>query len=294
MNADSAFHIGQTHDVCQDYAAAGFLTGNGDAPAPYAIISDGCSSSPDTDTGARLLVKSAERLLSASGQVTPDSVAQLHAAAASAAIARAAELGMSPDALDATLLSVHFNREEQTCVVGCSGDGLVLFERPTGEAEIYSVSYPSGYPFYPAYLHQPERLAGDGEAAHASRFTKHASRFTKEVKRFRRDRRGEEFQLLETYQSDAPTEVFCLARAVCRLVALASDGLHSFHSPRLSETTRSVEAISPARVFAELVACRSLRGSFVRRRVRGFLKLCDERGWRHADDFAVAMLHLGD
>ena len=50
-NADAFFSIGKTHMVCEDYARAGTQQ-NG---LPYALVCDGCSSSPDTDIGARLL-----------------------------------------------------------------------------------------------------------------------------------------------------------------------------------------------------------------------------------------------
>ena len=69
MNADSAFRMGSTHAVCQDYAVASAWTaaahtdGAAPPPRPYIILSDGCSSTPDTDVGARLLVKAAEPLL---------------------------------------------------------------------------------------------------------------------------------------------------------------------------------------------------------------------------------------
>ena len=53
-NADSYFCIGSTHDVCQDYAISS-------PDRLRAIISDGCSSAPDTDFGSRLLVKAKER-----------------------------------------------------------------------------------------------------------------------------------------------------------------------------------------------------------------------------------------
>lgn len=53
-NSDAFFSIGKTHEVCQDYARAGDLDGR-----QFAIVSDGCSSSPDTDFGARALVMSA-------------------------------------------------------------------------------------------------------------------------------------------------------------------------------------------------------------------------------------------
>ena len=55
MNANCAINIGSTHALCQDYALAR-------NDGPYVILSDGCSSSPDTDVGSRLLVKASEKI----------------------------------------------------------------------------------------------------------------------------------------------------------------------------------------------------------------------------------------
>ena len=65
MNADSVFNIGATHAVCQDYviARSGETTFGSPNAGPYIILSDGCSSSPDTDMGARLLVKAMDQTL---------------------------------------------------------------------------------------------------------------------------------------------------------------------------------------------------------------------------------------
>ena len=51
---DAFFSIGKTHMVCQDYARSGTTR----AGHPYAIVCDGCSSSPDTDLGSRFLAMS--------------------------------------------------------------------------------------------------------------------------------------------------------------------------------------------------------------------------------------------
>jgi len=50
FNLDSYIEIGKTHEVCEDYATHGTIMG-----IPYIIVSDGCSSSEDTDVGSRLL-----------------------------------------------------------------------------------------------------------------------------------------------------------------------------------------------------------------------------------------------
>ena len=278
MNADSAFHIGSTHAVCQDYAAAGTLAaaahaGGTDAPRrPYAVLSDGCSSSPDTDIGARLLVKAAERLLRESGAASASGLAALHAEAARLALSWAGLLGLEPQAVDATLLTAHVSGDE--LLVGCSGDGVVCFQKDDGALDVYSVGYPSGYPVYPAYAHQPARLRGLADAGRAC----------KEVTRLRAPSVRERLRRVGVSRGDALTEVFAFDAAAYRFAALLSDGVHSF---------LRAEAVPLESVLPELVSFKNTRGAFAGRRMKMFLKDCQRKGWRHADDLSLAALHLG-
>lgn len=64
LTPDAFFTIGKTHTVCQDYAHAGFIPGTDQA---YAIVSDGCSGSPDTDFGSRFMVTAAIQVLAKYG-----------------------------------------------------------------------------------------------------------------------------------------------------------------------------------------------------------------------------------
>lgn len=63
MIADSYFEIGNTHEVCQDYALSGKLNDN----LSYAIITDGCSQSHkecgEVDLGARIVAYAARDAL---------------------------------------------------------------------------------------------------------------------------------------------------------------------------------------------------------------------------------------
>jgi hypothetical protein len=54
MNANHYFSIGKDHAICQDYAISKLINNGG-----CAILSDGCSSSPSTDIGSRLLAMAA-------------------------------------------------------------------------------------------------------------------------------------------------------------------------------------------------------------------------------------------
>ncbi len=274
MNADSAFQIGATHAVCQDYAAAG-LCGHG----PYAVLSDGCSSSPDTDIGARLLVKAAERLLRESGAMSASGLAALHAEAARLALSWAEMLGLEPQAVDATLLTAHVGGDE--LLVGCSGDGVVCLQTADGALDVYSVNFPSGYPVYPAYAHQPARLRGLADAGRACR---EVTRLRAPSVRERLRQVQERLRRVDVSGGDAVTEVFAFDAAAYRFASLLSDGVHTF---------QHAEAVPLESVLPELVSFKNTRGAFAGRRMKMFLKDCRRKGWRHADDLSLAALHLG-
>jgi hypothetical protein len=255
--------------------AAAHADGAGASCRPYVILSDGCSSSPDTDVGARLLVKAAERLLRESDGPPACGLAGLHAEAARLALSWAELLGLRPQAVDATLLTAHLYGEE--LVVGCSGDGVVCLQTADGALDAYVVSYPAGYPVYPAYAHQPARLRSLADAGRAR----------KEVTRLRAASAGERLRTAHVSDGGALTEVFNWGTASYQFAALLSDGVQSFLHPGLAE------AIPLESVLPELVSFKNTRGAFVGRRMKGFLKDCQHKGWRHGDDLSLAALHLG-
>lgn len=271
MNADSAFRMGSTHEVCQDYAAAGACGSCG----PYAVLADGCSSSPDTDVGARLLVKAFARLLRESGRPPASLLNELHAEAARLALSWAGLLGLKPQAVDATLLTAHLHGGE--LVVGCSGDGVICLQTTEGALDVYVVSYPHGYPVYPVYSHQPARL----------RTLADAGLLSKEITHLRAASAAEPLRPVRVSEGGAPTEVIAVNAAGYSFATLLSDGLHSFVRPEPAESI-SLESVLP-----ELVSFKNTRGAFVGRRMQGFLKDCLRKGWRHADDLSLAALYLG-
>lgn len=282
MNSDSAFLIGATHDVCQDYAVAGSRTaaqrsGGGSFAEPYVILSDGCSSSPDTDIGARLLARAAERLLVSAAPPAAGSLPAWHEEAARCALAQAAALELSPQSVDATLLTIHLDGFE--AVIGCSGDGVIALQTWNGETDVYVVSYASGYPRYPAYAHQTERLRL--LAGHA-----------KEVTHYRSASDGT-LRPQGRVLSDARTEVFTANIREHKLLAVCSDGIHTFFSTRRADTVKTVEPLMLEATLLQLISFKSAGGVFVKRRVRRFMKDCLARNWRHADDLSMGVVYLG-
>lgn len=279
MNAGTAFAIGATHKVCQDYAVAG----NGEARqnvfvGPYVLLSDGCSGSPDTDIGARLLVKAGEQVLTHFSCTTTDS-SLLHEEAARRALLWAILTGLHIQSVDATLVTAHVNGEE--LIIGCSGDGVIALESKSGAVDVYSISYDSGYPVYPAYLHQPDRLMV-------------LDTTDKQIKHFHSASTGEVLKISGVTISDSITEAFNLRKQDYKLVAVISDGIHSFFRTAQNETSKRLESIAMTQVVSELISYKSISGAFVERRFRRFLKDSLSRGWLHTDDLAIGVIYLGD
>lgn len=272
MNANCAINIGATHSLCQDYVVAR-------SDGPYVMLSDGCSSSPDTDIGARLVVKAAEKVFTEQGS---DDVERLHEEAARLALGWASSIGIAAQSVDATLLTVHVSGQD--LIVACSGDGVIVLESLEEVVDVYLVSSPSGYPFYPCYAHQPERLSElicNG-------------RTTKEIKHFRRAPRDKHFKLLEVTTGDSPTEVFNFHAPAYKYAAVASDGIDSFFQTQQSAVGKRVENVSLLDVLTELWSFKNSHGAFVERRLKRFTKDTQAVGWQHADDLSIGVIHLGD
>ncbi|HZS07367.1 MAG TPA: protein phosphatase 2C domain-containing protein [Blastocatellia bacterium] len=274
MNSNSAFTIGRTHDVCQDYAVAG------SSREPYVIVSDGCSSSPDTDIGSRLLARAAERLLRSAGNPAAVAMQELYEQAARKALRRARGMGLGPGCVDATLLTIHVYGDE--FVAACYGDGVIALERRDGRMDVYSINFAESYPCYPAYAHQPERL----------RLIEERSGNVKEVAHYHRAGRDDELRLSERIVSDNCVETFSGSVADYAFVAVMTDGVHSFAEAVRTDTARRVEPVGMSRVLRELLAFKNTNGAFVQRRLNKFSGECRQRGWQHHDDLGIGAVYF--
>ena len=259
MNTDCAYVIGSSHQVCQDYARVG---------DGYALLSDGCSSSPDTDIGARLLVVTAETLMrDANGDAWEQALAMNTAQ-------QARELHLPPSCLDATLLVARVVGE--TVCVTIIGDGAVVWETHGGVQETLICSFSENRPLYASYLANDERKA-QWEATQPQM----------QICR-RREGRCDESTVTDW---EMLNPLLTIPRQDCRFVALFSDGVGSFTERTATGETRAVPI---GEVVRELVKFKSFKGAFAQRRMNAFLKQCAARGWKHHDDLSMAVIALGD
>jgi len=254
--------MGMGHRVCQDYARAGRTPQ--EHPLVYGIVSDGCSSSPDTDVGARLLALTAEHLLRGSHQKAWANRV-FNEASLVATRTKSAKDGMLVDlpneALDATLLLVAADRPDRARFA-CMGDGVIAAKDWDGALRIWDVEAPDGYPRYPNYVNNDlrQRSVEAGEPWIA------------------RSPGGGECRTSKVRSFEQPVEG-------AAVVAIFSDGVRSF-------TDAERNPIPSAEIVAELMAFKGYQGAFVQRRLHAFLKAAVKRGWRHEDDLAMAAIDM--
>ena len=280
VNMDCAFRMGRAHLVCQDYAAvtAGEF--------PCVALADGCSGSPDTDIGARLLVRTAQRF-------APDLPAPRHEEFCGRLetyhnqVVRVArrmgeDLCLSDMALDATLLTLAVR--EGWWFASLFGDGAVAAKRRGQDVlEITVVSYPGGYPHYPNYL-------ADAARRNTLLAQENSERM---VETFQIPQNEEREPICKTYPADIHCHTVQGEMAEYEWVAILSDGIHSFTEVRETETGRTNAPVPLADVLRELMAFKTCGGQFAQRRMQKFQQQCAGRGWQHHDDVAMGVIMQG-
>ena len=257
MNANSTFSIGKDHTVCEDYALA--YSG---PTITYAIVSDGCSASPEVDFGARCLAMSAKREL----RLNPD----LLSFDGKKAITNAQRVidvfpYLSPQFLDATLLVAAVNGKH--LLVEMYGDG-VMVHRKKGTVVSVHVQLTSGAPDYLSYHLDPIRkqayLALEDNI--------------KEI--IIRD------GTVESHRDDyGPLNPFIYDTTVepGDVIAVISDGINSFRK-------MNNDPIPWTDLIDEFTGYKTFEGEFVLRRVAAFKRKCLKEGITHSDDISCAAI----
>lgn len=265
-NTDCYFEIGSTHNVCEDYVVVG---------KDRAFLSDGCSTGKYTDVGARLICHTA---LSMRDEFINKPERVLYEVNAARRV-----LLLPKECTRATLLSALCRRKGfDDYHVSVMGDGAVVAVKHCGIIEIHNIEYPSGAPCYPSYLTNQ-----DEHKAYLDEFG--GERYV-EVSEY--DETG---ILLESALQDqnyytGPYERF-FDYGRYKFVLLLSDGVSSFVRQNDAGIKESVPLID---IALQLVAIKSFKGEFIKRRAKRFLKEAAKKGWEHYDDFSVAALYHED
>ena len=278
MNADVFFTIGSTHKVCQDYGISANLEN------PFVIISDGCSTAPDSDYGSRLLTSAARQHID---QANLSDLRGFLYGTLSVANTYCRTLGLPPESLSATLLIA------KPCNDGgvetfCIGDGVVAGKTSAGEIYVYEYEFPSGGPYYLRYeidqyiRHQYWREMGQ----------------TAIQKSYIIQPDGSLTNIKETViQCESCEPVHFdgfFEQERFDSVAIFSDGIQSFIQQSNTLTSKSTKPVPAYEVIRELMAFKGCQGEFVHRRCSRALKGLQAKGIMHCDDLSMGVIYLGE
>jgi len=276
-HADAHFRMGSGHEAegtpCQDYALA-----DAAAARPFAVLSDGCSSSGRTDVGARLLALATRTLLREGTVPDPGTppVDWLRAGVLARAEEGARLLGLDLGDLDATLGVV--------CATPGGGgraflwgDGVIA-ARCGRTLEITVVDWAGNMPGYPSYwLDSARRQAF---VAESTTLASAAGRAPCRVTHHR-----VEDGRIETVGCDELSAAVGLGGTAIDwttgpdVVAVMSDGVLQVAGAEWGEVVGALMAVKSAR-----------EGAFMTRRMGRALAELAKRGCRPTDDIAVAAL----
>lgn len=265
-HADGYFAIGKTHTVCEDYVRCGTLP-NGRS---YAIVSDGCSSSDDTDIGARMLVLAAEQYMHINDPIET-SIGFRNIADMARSVVHSMRL--DPTCLDATLI-IALETETQIAVYKM-GDGVVAARFRNGSMTYSSTEFSNGAPYYPNYMCDNLRHEGY-RAMSGNDVTITEGVVSGDVAK--RTMTMLDYGLIQTIPLVFPkTDV--------DLVVMMTDGAVSFR--------KGLEPVPVGEIVKQILDVKVPTGEFMIRRAKRFLgNYCTTQGWHHDDDFGVGAIFV--
>lgn len=264
VNLDSLFLIGDSHTVCQDYT----LTGNSEG-LDYLIVSDGCSSSKNSDLGSRLLALVAKQFICSRLTDLRFNASQRYVDFGMMVITKArvlaAELKLEDSCLDATLLVTV--KDANNIFTYVYGDGSIIRQDKNGDLCVVTVSFESGAPFYLNYWLDQGRLLGYKDQFSGSLTIESPSI---------------PYRAIESY--DYPISMVNDASDTS-MFAISTDGIDSF----TNKTYGTV--INPT---SDLFSFKNTNGEFLKRRVEREVASLRKSTIVHQDDLGIAAMVIKD
>lgn len=306
MNSDCAFIIGKTHNVCQDYV----ICNNPKYyhKCNYIILSDGCSSAPSTDVGARILSESAKKqVMRINDYETTISNIQKDVCIENARNI-VDLLSLSRESLNATL-SIAYSKNNFS-EVHIYGDGVAVIGLEDNSMIVISVEYEDDYPFYFSYLPTCTTRYNNWMKKHNN----------KTVTISKIDSNGTHFILHDNIPigdkyipfsniSVSPEKYIEWkhqniqggsliintgnTKDEIKYITIMSDGIHSFYESIKKETFIENVDIHYSEVIKKLLSFKNFNGQFVQRRLNKFSKNCIKNNWHHTDDISLGVIYLG-
>lgn len=267
IKIDKILKIGKSHKVCEDYIISGH------DPYPYIILSDGCSSSEDTDVGARILCYLARQyLLNYEPAVDTEHMGDwiIYNAEVSAR-----QLGLKKSCLDATLIVATVINNYLD--VYFYGDGFAVFVDKAGRAIIHETEYTKNAPYYLSYKIDPQR---------DDKYHDLGIELIETISFSETDEKG----MINKYAYDTR---YGIAENLggYKTILICSDGLKSFYDMNRNEL------IDPMKLIQEFTSFKTTKGEFLKRRLlskKGAISKFESFKIFHHDDLSIGAFHLED
>lgn len=244
---DSFMRIGKGHTICEDYCI------HGTDPFPYVILADGCSSSKNTDVGARILTYMAQKYLINNWPIKSiiyeaDTIRKA--------------LGLNSNCLDATLIIAHQKWVNNEYInIQMYGDGAVIVKYKDDETVLHEISYTKSMPYYLSYQLNRQRDASYRNEDVTKRVYNSCSKGT-------------------IMYSPYDGEWMSFDLKSIKSLSITTDGISSFLSQKKG-------LMQSNQVAKELPNFKNTNGAFVQRRCKRMIKNLEKEGYYHMDDFSV-------
>lgn len=295
MKADSYFEIGSTHLVCQDYA----ITYASDDIA-YAIISDGCTSSPNTDIGSRIISIVAKDVLNYLMQrqrfetikdkkwFMNNFVLTFKELVIKKCLEVKGSLNLDINSFDATLLVAIVYPGYRPLLVGW-GDGNYIIKYKDGRIRTITISYDKNMPYYLSY-----RMSYEKDTLYKKELTDSGQGHVIEVITNEESKNYHhapwEYNFVR-YLDDISNNDGSIA-GVSQII-VSSDGLQSYqYDPKSEEFLKNDKNFDLSEVYPKVIDYKNIVGEFVVRRMKSLEKEHRLNHIIHTDDVSCATIAM--
>lgn len=277
IRTDSYYEIGAGHMFNQDYAGSGRIATENNL-YHYAVISDGCSGSPDSDIGARWYVKMFPRVvrqLALTNQLGAEFVRSTFVSMIEEA---AKQLNVDIHAFDATLIATVYDQGYDRLHTYMFGDGKVVYKNKNGTSHVVTASYKSGAPYYFPYLTNFEL-----DALYSQHFGNDYATIQQHI--LTDALKTVEIREAEMTKQKFWYEEYADASKALNYVSVFSDGIETYHK----EEDRDIQ-MPMSNLVNELTRYKPGPGVFVQRRMQKAKEFAKKEGWTRFDDISVATI----
>lgn len=264
ITVDSYFQISTTHLICQEYS---LHTQN---PFPFVVLCDGCSSSPNTDVGARILAHKALKAHKLNLDVSIEAI--MHTAEYTRQC-----LGLPQEALDCTILTCV--AKDDNITVDIHGDGIIIIIYKKHSSIFKSVTknlyFTGNAPYYPNYLLNKHRIKN---------FKAMQQKFIEEqIAHYKHP--VEEYYTKDKITRENNHITYYFDTNVIETILIASDGLNSFYD----EHNRKIPL---EKIIPYFTNFKSYTGEFIKRRAKKAIQELSAVGIKNRDDISIGGIHI--